>query len=371
MSIAACFLVNSAQDRAEGSRGMDDNQIMNGILDLCTEIDTRAAVIYKSFAESSPDQELKQFWLDMAADEREHVQWWKRLKALAADNALPPIFDDPMRMHNELRSGLDKINRMLRQTDPANITSTFVAGSRLEFFMQHRVFATLFEFISNTTDGVTAEDEYENHVKRFIRAIEHYGQDKPELEILGETLERMWRDNMELAALSNIDPLTGVFNRRGLFQTITPLAHLAWRNGYHVGVIMGDIDNFKSVNDTLGHFAGDDVLRLVARTLQSRLRRSDVMGRYGGEEFLVFLSRVEPGSVDAVAETLRAIVEQETAALGPLPVTISLGACEGVLLDNVALSLDAFTRAADNNLYAAKAAGKNRVVVTRETLQAP
>jgi diguanylate cyclase (GGDEF)-like protein len=350
---------------------MEHDAAMMEILKLCMNIDAKAAAVYKQFSNAALDQDLKNFWEEMAGEESKHVCWWKHLKALAQDQALPPIFDDPVRMHNELMAGIQKIDHMIERTDPASISDTFLAGSRFEFFMQHRVFATLFEFISNTSDGVAAEHEYENHVKRFIKALEKYGENKPELEILGETLDRMWRDNMELATLSNIDPLTGVFNRRGLFQTITPLAHLAWRNNYHVGLIMIDIDNFKSVNDTLGHFAGDDVLSLVASSLVTRLRRSDVIGRYGGEEFLIFLSHVEQGSVDRVAETLRAIVETETAANGPLPVTISVGACEGVLHENISRAVDAFTRIADQNLYSAKANGKNCVVATHEQIGNP
>jgi len=127
-----------------------------------------------------------------------------------------------------------------------------------------------------------------------------------------------------------------------------------------------DIDGFKKVNDKHGHQKGDSVLVSVAGLLKSNLRISDVIGRYGGEEFLIYLSDVETGFINAIAEKLRRLVESETR--GRIPVTVSParrgGGSGGKIGKEIEEDLRELIRKADQNLYQAKAAGKNTVVVT-------
>ncbi len=97
------------------------------------------------------------------------------------------------------------------------------------------------------------EDEYESHLKRFIDALNQFGKTSPEMELLGETLQRLWLENRNLARQSLYDNLTGTLNRRGFFDSIKPLSYLAQRSNLMVGIMMIDIDNFKTINDSYGH----------------------------------------------------------------------------------------------------------------------
>src|SRR6266545_3701050 len=127
---------------------------------------------------------------------------------------------------------------------------------------------------------------------------------------------------------ATIDRLTGVFNRQALLAELFSEVERASRYDRPLSVAFVDIDHFKTVNDTYGHGAGDVVLRGVAQVLAANLRASDLIGRYGGEEFMLILAEtaVEEGAV--LAEKLRALVERERFAIDAeqsLSVTISIG----------------------------------------------
>lgn len=172
------------------------------------------------------------------------------------------------------------------------------------------------------------------------------------------TKDRAEAVNHELA---NYDMLTGIANRRLLQQTLRRDAERAMREHASYAVLMVDIDHFKAVNDTHGHLAGDAVLRHVAHLLQARVRGQDMVGRWGGEEFLVLLPATPLEGARQLAEAVRASVCDAPSHYDgtPLPVTISIGICADVLQpgDRARLLVDA----ADKALYAAKANGRNRI----------
>jgi diguanylate cyclase (GGDEF)-like protein len=125
---------------------------------------------------------------------------------------------------------------------------------------------------------------------------------------------------------------------------------------------MLDIDYFKQVNDRYGHACGDEVLREVAQRCRKNTREVDVLGRYGGEEFVIVLANVSTSPAHMVAERLRAYVcatPVETTN-GPIPVTISIGVA---LLDEATTTLEALVQRADGALYNAKRNGRNRVEI--------
>jgi diguanylate cyclase (GGDEF)-like protein len=160
---------------------------------------------------------------------------------------------------------------------------------------------------------------------------------------------------------SVVDELTQLANRRAFVETATKELGRARRSGQSVAVAMLDVDNFKRVNDTWGHAAGDHVLQIVADVLRAELREIDLPARYGGEEFAVVLPDTTASGAEEAAERVRVALESRTIGDGrtrPQRVTASLGVAataEGTLEELVA--------AADEALYRAKAAGKNRVEV--------
>jgi two-component system, cell cycle response regulator len=159
------------------------------------------------------------------------------------------------------------------------------------------------------------------------------------------------------------DELTGLLNRASITDILRRELARAQRPGRACGVLLADMDHFKTVNDTYGHDAGDAVLREAAIRLQAGIRDYDAVGRYGGEEFLIVLPGCEDANLRARAEHLLATF-RERPFLTPsdsLPVTVSLGAASSTGLPVSALA--SLVRAADNALYAAKKNGRDRVEV--------
>ena len=169
------------------------------------------------------------------------------------------------------------------------------------------------------------------------------------------------RQRDELLQQANTDWLTGAMNRRSIEALLAAEAERVRRYGRTMSLILFDIDGFKQVNDRNGHAAGDAVLREVTETVNGRLRANDMLGRLGGDEFLVLLPEANAEGAAAVAEDLRTDVESSTFGDG-LNVTLSLGAAECMPGAETADLLNA----ADAALYVAKARGKNRVVVAGE-----
>lgn len=157
------------------------------------------------------------------------------------------------------------------------------------------------------------------------------------------------------------DELTGAANRRALIQALDRDLARALRSGEPYALLMLDIDHFKAVNDTHGHRAGDRVLCHVATVLRARLRAQDLIGRYGGEEFMLLLPNTTLDGAVALAETLREVMEQSPCLHEgrSIAVTVSIGVC-GTQMESIQ-DWDRLIQAADQALYRAKAAGRNRV----------
>ncbi|MFN0123790.1 MAG: diguanylate cyclase [Blastocatellia bacterium] len=177
------------------------------------------------------------------------------------------------------------------------------------------------------------------------------------------------REQAERYQLMSItDPLTGLVNRRYLEERFAEELKRSQRYYYPLSVLMIDIDNFKSYNDSFGHQAGDDVLRTIAHSIRASLRNFDVAARYGGEEFCVILPETDEAAAAGLAERLRAQVEKDfgkTNTAMHRPVTISVGVASlGIGLQTAAK----IVLAADQALYAAKGRGRNCVVVGRKSV---
>jgi len=157
------------------------------------------------------------------------------------------------------------------------------------------------------------------------------------------------------------DPLTGLLNRASLNSTITREVQLAQRHSTPLSVIMIDIDHFKSVNDSHGHIVGDLVLREVARRLLERVRASDSMFRFGGEEFIVVLRNTDLQGTHLLADRLRLNVNNTPVDVAKLADGINTTVSAGVAEIAAGDSMDTFLSRADAALYQAKDAGRNCV----------
>ena len=158
------------------------------------------------------------------------------------------------------------------------------------------------------------------------------------------------------------DPLTGVLNRRSLLEQLEAACRASRANGLPIAVLFLDLDFFKSINDSFGHAAGDACLAAVIPPIQAELRQSDIIGRYGGEEFVVVLTGADAMAAEPIAERIRQRVS-ETLIQGhgsPIQLTCSIGVASSVPLGVWGEALIAH---ADTAVYAAKRLGRNRVQV--------
>jgi len=155
------------------------------------------------------------------------------------------------------------------------------------------------------------------------------------------------------------DSLTGVWNRGAIMEFLRAQVAMAIRKSANLALMMVDVDHFKNVNDTYGHAAGDAVLIHLAQVMNSVIRTSDWLGRYGGEEFLIFAS--ESNDAIRLAERIRITVEENAISYGELliPATVSIGIGNSRSLATP--SAESLIKLADEALYKAKNNGRNRV----------
>jgi diguanylate cyclase (GGDEF)-like protein len=175
---------------------------------------------------------------------------------------------------------------------------------------------------------------------------------------LGVLIDRITLKHMagEFEQLSVTDALTGLLNRRYLEARLSEEIKRSDREGYPMSFLMIDVDYFKSYNDTFGHDAGDQALKMVAHSLKETLRSADVAARYGGEEFSILLPQTTPDEAKIIAERVREKVETTDFPNRKITVSIGVASCSHVICKPGEIK-----RAADNALYEAKRKGRNNV----------
>jgi two-component system cell cycle response regulator len=164
-----------------------------------------------------------------------------------------------------------------------------------------------------------------------------------------------------------VDALTGLANRRNLEEALRAELARSARYGDPLAVVLADLDNFKAVNDRYGHAAGDEVLKEFAAALRETVRESDHAGRWGGEEFALILTNTDSDGGARLAERARAAIEARAVEL-PNGELLRVTASFGVAAFPGEREADRLLAAADAALYAAKGAGKNRVVRAPESI---
>jgi diguanylate cyclase (GGDEF)-like protein len=214
---------------------------------------------------------------------------------------------------------------------------------------------------------VTAKDDKQDLVRGLEAGADDYLSkpfDRDELRARLRTGRRILtlqdeqlKAREELRLQATHDGLTGTWNRNAILDLLHREYELAARTGSTIGVIMLDVDHFKQVNDTYGHLAGDHVLVEAARRMQEAVRSYDLVGRYGGEEFLVVSPDCDREQIQICAERIRsAMAEQPVLALDSrIPITVSAGTA--VLVPRLNSEKDALA-AADTALYRAKSGGE-------------
>ncbi|UCH20494.1 MAG: sensor domain-containing diguanylate cyclase [Deltaproteobacteria bacterium] len=183
------------------------------------------------------------------------------------------------------------------------------------------------------------------------------------IEIFSDNLSKVeLKQHIEaLRQQSLLDPLTQIVNRRGIEANLSLRLKEMQRYQWPVGILFIDIDHFKVVNDRYGHDTGDEVLQMVAETLSTNTRSFDLIGRWGGEEFIAIIINVNGQTLNSIAERYRLLVEQSklVKVTGVISVTVSIGATLSGLDDTVKTII----RRADNLMYRCKTLGRNQVCI--------
>lgn len=219
------------------------------------------------------------------------------------------------------------------------------------------------------TNSNSGRVEFIIGISRDITAIRHaealLRQTNEELErrVQARTAE-LEAANLRLQELAITDCLTGFLNRRHFYELAERELNLSRRSARPLSVLMVDMDRFKDINDTLGHAAGDQVLRGIGDVFRATLRQTDIIGRYGGEEFAALLPETGPVEVCVIADRLRTEVAQHAIAWqgGSIHCTLSVGIAHFDPARD--LSVDALIDRADAALLQAKGRGRNRLIVS-------
>ena len=187
-------------------------------------------------------------------------------------------------------------------------------------------------------------------IERFYNNLE---------QLVEERTSELKEANRTISHQAATDYLTELYNRRYFNECLTAALSAARRHTYPLAMIMIDLDNFKRVNDTHGHSAGDLVLKRFASLLRDMIRTEDVAARWGGEEFIILLSHTVSDAAAALAERIRSAFEQQSDSSSRLFLSASFGVVQLQENDDA----DTLIRRADTALYQAKHEGRNRVVL--------
>jgi diguanylate cyclase (GGDEF)-like protein len=184
------------------------------------------------------------------------------------------------------------------------------------------------------------------------------------LTVLAVTYIRSRERRLRLQDVSQIDLLTGIYNPRGVKSHLTRLLSAARRHSNDLTILKVDIDDFSNFNEQYGHHVGDEILKLVADEIQKRLRTEDIVGRCGGEEFIVILPDTDVNGTNIVAERIRRGVEEDVRSDSEpnAKVTISIGITAAEKED----TLDTISSRAEKALRDAKESGKNKIVTAEK-----
>lgn len=210
--------------------------------------------------------------------------------------------------------------------------------------------------LQNSQDKVTAFD---------LGAADYITKpfDIAEVKVRVRSALRMQRLIQMLSQRAQIDGLSGLWNRRYFDSRWSEEVSRSQRHSRPLSVAILDLDNFKSINDSFGHPAGDAAIQATAKMIMAEIRQSDVACRYGGEEFVLVLTDTGPVDATVLCERIRSSIEESSWPMHPdRKITISIG----VAGSNAACDAtpDAWLHAADQNLYTAKRSGRNRTVCT-------
>lgn len=333
---------------------------IKAIIRKCLEIDVMAVKVYQRFADLPTSRPARMLFQTLHDDETRHVAYWSGLLNLADEGGIGEIFEDSEKLLYELTAVADQALAVEKEAlagSPDDVNGLLLRVIKMEYVLLHPSFLALFNVAKILPGHRTMEDEYVDHIEHLCTALNTHSAENPMFSLFSELLRRIWEETRRLVSQNQSDGLSGVLNRRGFHAQIRPLLHLARRKQYTVALMFVDIDYFKRINDDFGHQAGDRIIRLVADAIRNSVRQSDVVARYGGDEFVAFLPDVETGALEAMARKIKAGIEAQSTSVAPA--TVSIGIAAWNLRAESEQVLERLLKEADAALYEVKQAGRN------------
>jgi len=335
------------------------------ILNQCLKLDRLMHSSYSKFAADETDPEISAFWQNVVKDEAFHIEFWNKALAFIQTSCVHVIIDNP----DETIQALDRMSTkirtlLLKLENDGSSEQKLLSAYTVEAYLFDPAFMAIFDAFRFLCRDI--ENQYREHIEKFSAALErfHHHLIPAQIQILNDLMLNLYTLNHKLFREAVTDPLTGLLNRRGFFNTAKPFLNLAARNHVPLGLVMMDLDDFKRLNDRFGHPAGDEALSAVGHIFRSFTRRADLVGRYGGEEFIALIQARHPESLEHFCERLRHLVETSSESLCGHPFTVSVGGVVGIIKVPDDASIHRMIAQADANLAKAKADGKNRCVLS-------
>ncbi len=335
--------------------------VLLDVIDLCHTIDEISAVFYDHFSRDAENTTEKEFWDAMSASQKDQMCGWAELHTMAKIGIVPQILDKPFDALQELTSLMASSTRYFKAYQHApNTVSAFVVAGNLELQMINDYALKLVAYYNK----YLVEEkpwEYDAHLEMFLTGMELIGDGNPELELLGTTIRRLYRETTGLVERSAVDTLTGLANRAGFRSGLEAMLNLAGRANSRVAVMLVGITGLQELNKAHGPHLGDLVLKATANEISKEIRQSDVAGRFCGVEFAVCLNDVTVSALPTIAKNLRHRVRKLPEAEGK--VDVAIGVAHGKTNNEIGTVASELLSRAGWSLQRARRVGAHPIVI--------
>lgn len=384
--------INAIRRKIDSQRSSDEKLLMHELETLSVEDyfdltaiqtlyynDTFLEKIYKIYNEkySLNLSTLDDLIYQLKQDERQNIRFTliHCLQTAIADNGCVYITDSNSKI-SEVVSSDDSfitpdINRLISQLGPERegILINGFEGNGLSYLLgEHQKAIMLIPIIAQDTHSMKRRrnDDYDEEILQgylYLESNQVFNRFSP---VIFKKLQRLISmlslliDNLNIKKVSSIDELTGVYLRKYIEDKFAAELIQTRQNSGRLSVIMCDIDKFKMINDRYGHRKGDDILKLMGHHLKMSLRDTDLVGRYGGEEFIIVLPNTDEDEAYIVSEKIRQTIESSVSLNEDEPITLSLGVAT---YPDHGLNEEEIIEKADQALYHSKNTGRNRTTL--------